>query len=207
MDEVKRVMPDGYMEDSQGRLVPNEMVKAVDKLRDDLVRMIVKESLEVSTMLAAFKKKSFEAVQAFCDLSAAEYDRDLGGTKGNVTLLSYDGRYKVSRAIGELFVFDERLQTAKQLIDECIRDWSEDSKPEMLVLINDSFQVDKQGNVNIKRILSLRKFAIDDSRWQQAMKAISDSLTVAGSRVYLRVYERIEGTEQWRQIPLDIAGV
>ena len=73
-------------------------------------------------------------------------------------------------------------------------------------MVNDAFQVDRQGNVNAKRILSLRKFNIDEPRWQRAMAAIGDSLTVAGSREYVRVYERVSG-DRWEQIPLDVAGV
>jgi len=96
---------------------------------------------------------------------------------------------------------------AKQLVDECIHDWSDDAAPELKALVNDAFQVDKKGNVDTKRILSLRKFDIQDPRWLKAMEAISDSLTVVGSRTYIRVYERIDDTDRWQQIPLDIAGV
>lgn len=204
---MQREIPEGYMQDSQGRLVPKSMVKEIDKIRDELVLSMVKKAKEVNKLLTEFKKSTFEQFQAFCDLSSAEYERDLGGAKGNVTLISYDGGLMVKRAVAELLVFDERLQTAKALIDDCIKDWSEESVPEMLVLINDAFQVDKAGNVNIKRILSLRKFAIEDDRWQKAMQAISDSLTVSGSKEYIRFYERVAGTKKWQQISLDVAGV
>jgi hypothetical protein len=195
------------MQDQQGRLVPEAMVKEIDKMRNELVLAVVKSARDVSEVLAAFKTASFGDIQSFCDLSAEQYDKELGGVKGNVTLLSYDGRYRVSRAISETYVFDERLQVAKALVDECLQEWSGDSRPELKMLINDAFQVDKLGQVNVKRIMSLRKFNIDDPRWRKAMEAINDSLNVLESRMYLRVHERIEGTEQWRQIPLDISGV
>lgn len=195
------------MTDSQGRLVPDAMVKEIDKLRDSLVRKVVARAEDASRTLRIFKQDAFSEIEAFCDLSAQEYDRELGGAKGNVSLVSYDGKYKVCRAIAENLAFDERLQVAKTLIDKCIQEWSGGSRPELQVLINDAFQVDRLGNVNSKRILSLRKFNIEDARWQKAMMAINDSLTVASSSVYLRVYERIEGTDKWRQLPLDLAGV
>ena len=200
-------IPAGYMMDTCGRLVPQEMVKAVDKLRNDLVKKVVFQAEAVSRSLRIFKEDAFSEVQAFVDLSAAEYGRELGGVKGNICLVSYDGRYKVVRAIAENLSFDERLQVAKSLIDECIHEWSGGSRPELQVLINDAFQVDKKGNVNSKRILSLRKFDIEDERWRKAMTAINDSLTVESSRSYLRVYERVGNTDQWKQIPLDLSGV
>lgn len=158
-------------------------------------------------MLRIFKEDAFSEIKAFCELSALEYDKELGGVKGNISLVSYDGRFKVCRAIAENLAFDERLQVAKELIDECIHEWSGGSRSELLVLINDAFQVDRKGMINLKRILSLRKFNIQDPRWQKAMGAIADSLTVESSSVYLRVYERVEGTDQWRQLPLDLASV
>ena len=200
-------IPAGYMVDPQGRLVPDTMVKEIDKMRNDLVLQIVKDARNLGEIMAGFKKASFADIESFCDLSAEQYDKSIGGLKGNISLLSFDGRYRVSRAVSETYVFDERLQVAKALVDECLQEWSGDSRPELKMLINDAFQVDRAGQVNVKRIMSLRKFNIDDERWKKAMEAINDSLNVLESRIYLRVHERIENSDQWRQIPLDISGV
>ena len=202
----RKAIPEGYMEDSQGRLVPVAMVKDIDKIRDELVRRMVVKAREVRAMLQVFKAEAFDDIEQFVALSASEYDTEIGGGKGNITLMSYDGRFRVIRAVAETFIFDERLQVAKELIDQCLNEWTASSGPELKALVNDAFQVDRQGNVNAKRILSLRKFNIEDPRWQRAMAAIGDSLTVAGSREYVRVYERVDG-DRWEQIPLDVAGV
>lgn len=207
MNQTKQPVPEGYMQDSKGRLVPEEMVKPVDKLRDELVHKLVYSAKGLSAHLAGFKIAAFNEIADFVELSASEYGKKIGGVKGNVCLPSYDGRYKVLQAVAEHFEFDERLQIAKDLVDECIHDWSDTAAPELRALVNDAFQVDKKGNVDTKRILSLRKFDIEDERWLKAMEAISDSLTVAGSRTYIRVYERVGETDQFQQIPLDIAGV
>jgi hypothetical protein len=39
------------------------------------------------------------------------------------------------------------------------------------------------------------------------MQAVRDSILVSGSSVYIRVYERINGTDEYRAIPLDLAAV
>lgn len=206
MPQIKPI-PEGYMEDAQGRLVPLAMVKDIDRIRDELVKKMVAKACEVKAMLQVFKVAAFEEIEQFIALSASDYDTELGGSKGNVTLMSFDGRFRVTRAVAENFVFDERLQVAKELIDQCLNDWTAQSGPELKALVNDAFQVDRMGNVNAKRILSLRKFNIGDERWLKAMKAIGDSLTVAGSREYVRIYERVQDTDRWEQIPLDVAGV
>ncbi|REM31517.1 DUF3164 family protein, partial [Mycobacterium tuberculosis] len=72
--------------------------------------------------------------------------------------------------------FDERLQAAKALIDECIQSWSKSSNVNLKVLVNDAFQVDQQGKISTGRVLGLRRHDIDDEKWQLAMKAIGDSM-------------------------------
>jgi hypothetical protein len=192
------------MEDQFGRLVPVDQIREIDRERDALVQEIVGKAHVVSTQIQQFKAGVMGDIQAFVDLSAERFEVKIGGAKGNITLLSYDGRYKVARAIDEYIVFDERLQVAKALVDECIHDWSEGSRSEIRVLINDAFQVDQQGKVNTKRILGLRRLNITDERWKRAMDAIGESIQVTGSKAYLRVYER-QADGSYTQISLDVS--
>lgn len=74
-------------------------------------------------------------------------------------------------------------------------------------MINDAFQVDKEGRVNVARILGLRRLDFTDEKWLKAMQAIGESIQVAGSKTYFRVYERVGDSEQYQPISLDIAGV
>lgn len=199
--------PEGYMEDQAGRLVPIDTIKPIDIERDKLVREIVKSAREVNGALTQFKAAIFGDIQAFIDLSAEQYGVMMRGAagKGNITLISFDGRYKVQRAIAEHITFDERLQAAKVLIDGCIADWSKGSRPEIQVLVNSAFQVDKEGNINTGRVLGLRRLDITDVRWQKAMQAIGDAVQVVGSKAYIRVYEKPEGSDEYRPIALDVA--
>jgi hypothetical protein len=196
-----------HRRDHLGRWVHESQVKTIDSIRDEMVVRIAKRAAEHSALLAALKREFFEEIAAFVELSASEYGTRLGGEKGNVTLYSYDGRYKVIRAISEHIRFDERLQAAKHLIDECLNDWTSDSRSELRTIVQDAFRVDQSENLRVQQILSLRRYAIDDERWLRAMEAISDSMQVIGSKAYVRVYERVGNTTEYRQIPLDMAGV
>lgn len=200
-------IPAGYRQDAQGRLIPEAMIKPIDMARDTLVQELIVNAQSLSKQIGDFKVKVFGDVAAFVQLSAEQYDTKLGGKKGNVTLYSFDGRYKVQVATAENIVFDERLQAAKSLIDECIAEWSQGSTPEIRVLVQEAFQTDKEGNLNTGRILGLRRLEIVDERWQRAMKAIGESVQVVGSKQYIRFYERVGDTEQYAPISLDIAAV
>lgn len=199
------IIPAGYKQDAAGRLIPLEHIKPIDLARDDLVCEIVAAARGLSGGISKFKMQTFGDIAAFVEMSAEEYGVKVGGKKGNVTLSSFDGRYKVQRAIADHITFDERLQAAKALIDECLNDWSESSRPEIKMLIDDAFQVDKEGTINTSRVLRLRKMDIHDERWLSAMQAIADAVTVIGSSTYLRVYERVGESDQYQPIPLDVA--
>ncbi len=197
-------IPDGYWQDAQGRLVPIEQIREIDRERDTLVQEIIAGAVDVAGHIADFKKRTMADIQAFAELSAEKYNAKLGGKVGNITLTSFNGRHKIVRAIDERQVFDERLQAAKALLDEYLTELTSGSSPELRALINDVFQVDKLGRLNINRILSLRRLEILDERWCNAMKAISESLQVVGSKAYIRIYER-QADGSYKPMPLDVA--
>lgn len=200
-------IPQGYKKDAKGRLIPVEAIKPIDMARDELVSEIVKKALDTNAVLAKFKATAFADIQAFIELSAERYGAKVGGAKGNTTLTTFDGRYMIKRAVSDTLAFDEGLQAAKALIDECVHEWTEGARSEIRALINDAFNVDKEGKISTGRILGLRRLEIQDEKWQRAMTALSDSVRVQCSKSYIRVYERVGDADQYVPIPLDIAGV
>lgn len=193
-----------YMKDAAGRLCPVETIEEADLARDSLVKEIVAKAEKLNAALRDFRLHAHADIEAFVDLSCEKYGVKPRGKKGNITLHSFDGKYRIQRSIQETLGFDEKLQAAKQLVDECLNEWSKDSGPELRTIITDAFQVDKEGRINTKRIISLRRIKIDHPKWLRAMEAISDSLKVEVSRSYIRVYVRDDNRE-YQLLALDVA--
>lgn len=204
---VQKHIPEGYMMDSKGRLVPVELIDEIDTTRNDLVLEIINKAEALQQQLRDFKVATLDDIGAFVDLAGDKYQVSIGGKKGNVTLLSYDGRVKIQRAIQEHIHFDERLQSAKELIDNCIHRWSEGAHSELRILVDDAFQVDKEGLISTGRVLSLRRHNIEDEEWQRAMQAIADSIQVSGSKTYVRIYKRDSVDDKFQPVSLDLASV
>ncbi|WP_095157161.1 DUF3164 family protein [Pseudomonas sp. Irchel 3E13] len=200
-------IPQGFRQDAKGHLVPEDLIKPIDLARDELVNELVGRAKAVSAALAGFKVAAFGDIKAFVDMSAEQYKATIGGKKGNVTLLSFDGQYKIIHAVQDSIKFDERLQAARALIDECAAEWTQDARSEVRVLVNEAFRTDKAGEISTGRVLGLRRLEIQDERWQRAMQAIGDAVQVVGSKSYIRVYERIGTSDQYAPIPLDIASI
>jgi hypothetical protein len=204
MQHTDTTIPTGFRQNAMGHLVPEERIAPIDKLRDDLVLGIITKAKAHREALAAFKLGAMAEIADFVDLSAEEYGVEYGGAKGNVTLTSFDGRYKLVRAVGEHRVFDERIQAAKALIDQCIARWSDGARSELKALIEHAFRVNKQGRIDVNQVLSLRQLDIADPEWKEAMDAIADAIQVNGTSTYVRMYER-QGDGRYLQIALDPA--
>jgi len=206
-DQSSTTIPDGYMVNGQGHLVPKDRVKDIDMARNDLVLDIVASFKQQQQQLAALKANVLGEISAFIEMSAEQYGVKMGGKKGNISLLSFDGNYKLQLQISKYITFDERLQVAKTLIDECIHVWAKGARSEIMALVNDAFQVDREGKVSTSRILGLRRLDISDEKWMQAMAAIADSIQYTGSKVYIRAYQRVPDSDSWTSITLDFAAL
>ncbi len=195
-----------YLRDAKGSLVPLAAVKAADLLMDETVRAILVKAQEVSGIVAAFKAQTFQSVGELQALIAQNYGATVGGKKGNITLLSFDGCQKVQVQVSDLVEFGPELQAAKTLIDECLTEWAVGSALELRALVNRVFQVDKEGQINRAELFMLLRVEILDDRWVRAMTAIRDSIRVIGSRTYVRFYDRPAPDAAWRAVTTDVAG-
>ena len=204
---TETTIPPGYWKNAAGNLIPESKVKDIDKLRHQVVTDLCQMAKQRRDGLAEFKLKAMQEVAALVSTSMEQYGVKSGGEKGNVTLTSFDGKYKLVRQMQDRIVFGEQLMAAKALIDECVQEWSQGANDNMRVLVNHAFQTDKEGKINTGRVLALRRLDIRDEKWQKAMLAIGESLQVVGSKEYVRFYERIGSSDQYRPISLDVAAV
>ncbi|CAM4354820.1 Sulfate transporter [Comamonas aquatilis] len=203
---TENTIPPGYWKNARGDLVPESRVTDIDKLRDQVVRDLCKMAEERSQGLSKFKLDSMQDVAALVTTSMEKYGVKTGGDKGNVTLPTYDGEYKIVRQMADHLTFGEQLQAAKELIDRCVIRWAKDSDDNIKALVTHAFQTDKEGKINTGRVLGLRKIDIKDEDWLLAMQAISDSITVASTKPYIRFYKR-NASGSYDAINLDMAAL
>ena len=200
-------IPAGYWQDASGNLIPESKVKDIDKLRHQVVTDLCTMAEKSRDGLADFKAHAMQEVAALVSTSMEQYGVKAGGEKGNVTLISFDGRYKLVRSMQDKLTFGEQLMAAKALIDECVHEWAHNADDNIKVLVNHAFQTDKEGKINTGRVLGLRRLEIRDAKWQSAMQAIADSIQIASTKPYVRFYKRNDTTGEYESISLDVAAV
>ena len=195
-----------YREDARGALVPVSAIRPIDLMRDDLVNELFAAIEPKAQAYAESKQKGIETVRTFVDVSAAEFDVK-PSKKGNVTLTSLDGKRRVLVAMQDVLTFDERLHAAKALIDQCLEEYSIGANANLKVIVQQAFDVNKEGNISTSKVLALRSYNIQDEKWQRAMRALTDSLTVHVSREYIRLYRRDEASGEYVRVDADTGRV
>ncbi|HDR9585244.1 TPA: DUF3164 family protein [Burkholderia stabilis] len=196
-----------YRTDAQGRLVPIDLIRPIDLARDDFVMEALGKATRVKEQMTRLSAELLGDIDAFIELSAERYGAKIGGQKGNVTLTSYDGNTRILRVVPTSLTFDEGIQAAKALVDECVREWSAGTRSEIRVLIADAFQTDRIGKISTERVLRLRTLEITDERWLRAMAAISDSVRIQYAAAYVRIERRNEKTGKFEAIRFDLAAI
>lgn len=194
-----------YMTNPKGALVPLEVVKAQDILQDEVVRKIISHALPLHGIVGRFKGHTQVDVANFMDLVAQEYGAKIGGVKGNISLVSYDGTLKVVVQVQDRLTFGPELQAAKALVDEFLLNHLADKDPITRGLVTHAFRTDNAGQVNRAELFRLLRHEIEHPAWIEAMRALKDSIRPEGSKEYVRFYRRADARAAWQVISIDLA--
>lgn len=212
-DHTPHPVPDGrievngatYMADAEGALVPVELIKAETLLEDETVRKIMRYAMELSEQVARFKAHTFDDIGALDAILDQEYGATKGGPKGNKTLTTHDGLFRVQVQVADHIDFGPQLQIAKELVDECLNEWAADARPEIRAIVTRAFNTDKAGQINRSEIFMLLRLEIEDARWRRAMDAIRAAMRVVGSKTYVRCSYRESLGDSWKPVTIDLA--
>jgi hypothetical protein len=191
-----------YMKNAQGHLVPVANVKEIDMLRDGLVKNLVFEAKTKAAEVGTFKAFCHSQIADFISLAAQDHNLSMGGQKGNVTLHSFDGQYRVVRAKDDRIVFNEGLTIGRQKVLACVKKWTEGANKHIAAIVNRAFETDKAGHLSASKVMSLFAYNIDDPEWTEALEAIRSSIQVVDTKSYVRFYER-DALGNYQQIALD----
>ena len=154
----------GWMRSVAGTWVNPEFVRPAVILEDKLVQELLAEAEALNGLIALFKAKCFDEIAKYRDAVAARYGARTGGTRGGLTLHSFDQRLRVSISEADTLTFGGELEAAKALIDACLLDWTKDGNEHVRVIVNQAFQVGEGKKIRVDRVLALRSLAIDDDR-------------------------------------------
>lgn len=206
-------MPDGlvdvhgemHMRNATGALVPVKAIPPLKKLRDDTVRREFGFAIALSEQIARFKGHTMTRLGQFDALVDQDYKVKVGGEKGNRTYMSFDGLWKIEVRVQDRLAFDDGMQAAKAIFDECMREWGAGNRPELQTMLSNAFAVDKEGQINRTAVFILLGVESDDPRWKEGQRALKEAMYVIGSKEYLRFSFRDDHRARWQTLTIDLA--
>lgn len=193
-----------YYRKADGSLVPEDQIKDLDKLRDQMVMGIADKVLSLKQEMIRTKADVVEDIEAFMETASEQYGVNYGGEKGNLTFTSFDGNIQIKYYSNDYLTFNEGIYVAKQLIDDFLADITKDSSKSIKQIVNNAFNL-KQGRMDVKAILKLRDINETDPRWVKAMGIIDESRQYVTGNKALRLYIRNRSTDKMEYIPLDFS--
>lgn len=193
------------MMDAKGIWRPLALIKPAHKAEDEAVRKAVAYALDLNAQITRFKGHTNFDLGSFDARLEQDYGVTVRTEKGNGTYVTHDGLYKIKVTVAELIDFGPEIHVAKSLIDECINDWSADSREEIQALVTRAFNTDKPGTMNCSEVFRLFRLDIRDPRWLKAMDALREAVRVVGSKEYINFYQRPHAKAGWSIITIDLA--
>lgn len=191
---------------SRGTPIHPGKIKPDAKRKDRLVEQILSDASRLHEKMRQAKREYMEIVNEYIEFLQDENDVERSG-KGNLILSNFSNTKQVEIKVNDIFVFDEKLQIAKQIIDNCIVRWSKNANSNLKALVDSAFKVDRKGNIDKHAIKSLTQLNITDAAWEKAMKLINDSLTVTGTKQYMTIKERDSIEGKWHTINLNFSTI
>lgn len=175
--------------DPQKNEIPYSYVRDEDRKRDKVANQVMTRVKRINKLIAKEKAEIQKLIGNYLQELAESYGENW---KGNATIKDFSDTIRIDVKVSDRITFDEKLQIAKQKVDECIKTWASGSSQKIKLLVDRAFKTDKQGKLNNKMLLGLRQLKINDDLWKEAMEILSDSISIVDSTEYYRFYRKDE---------------
>ena len=177
--------------------------EAYETLRDDSITSMVSYAIQLNESLKGFKKSSFEVIETLYKMLQEHSNRHAQG-KGNVTLDTADGQFRVVFKRSDNTRFDERATQAEaHILDFLTSEYPEGSNTSKLIR---SLLERKKGQLDKNLVLKLigMKNDFDNEHWKMGIDLLQESIVPDETRFYAEYFYRSNDGE-WLPIVLNFA--
>lgn len=183
-----------FYQDAEGRMVPEELMKPQDLIKNDLVEDLATMylgCLESARRTKALMEKKINDYRKKVLLQFGIESKARKENSPSITLTSFDGRYRITISGNTVIEFNENITAAKAKFDEYLDDQlsSSDTSEGLKALVESAFRM-KQGQMDVRSILALTRININDDKFQEAVNIIKSSIVTRTTNPSLRVYVR-----------------
>lgn len=177
--------------------------EAYESLRDADVKRMVLEAQGLHDALGKFKMEAFNDIGTLYEMLQEHSARHAGG-KGNVTLDSSDGQFRIAFKRQDQTRFDERsTQAEAHIMDFLLEEYPEGSNTSKMIRL---MLERKKGELDKNNVLKLMamKDDFDNANWKKGLELLQESIVPDHTRFYAEFYFRsVDG--EWMPIVLNFS--
>lgn len=181
--------------------------KAYEKKRDQLIKRIVAQAIELNVALAEFKSECDEEMQLQHE-RLDEYGLIRGNSKGGFSITDQNDEMRITRTFDSKPRWDERAEKAENLIREFFETTIKKRDRKLAEMLLSYMTKDKAGNLRYSSVMKLiqHEDKYDDPRWKEGIRLLKDSYNSTFSKFYYHIQTRDESGE-WNTIELNFSKV
>lgn len=192
--------------DKDGNSIPSTYIHKTERDKDAAARRLTKAALKHSEALRAFKTELLRTCDELHQAALNEHQVKLrANSKGTYTISTIDKKMKVEVRVAEFAGFGDDISIAHALIKEYLAEKTEGIDPEIAQFATSAFE-NTGGNIDVKRVLGLKRFKVQHPKWRQAMEVIDRAYEIRNTKRYPRVWIMDEHGE-YQIVKLDFASL
>jgi len=175
-----------------------------EQQRETTIQSLMGQALEINDIMQGFKNEAFAELRFLSEFISETTTKE--DWKGNFTIKSRDGKFKIEYSRQVLGDFDERSNEAVNLISEFVSERYQQDAPTRKLVV--SLLERKNGQLDIKMVQKLYAMEneFSDEKWLKGLQLLKDSWQSGDSKEYVRFWQK-DSANGWKAIKLDFASL
>ncbi|MGD1960524.1 MAG: DUF3164 family protein [Fulvivirga sp.] len=180
------------------------------KYEEDRNALVVDACLAAESlheMLAKMKTDSFTYLDEFME-RMREYSDVNGKSKGGFSLVSKDGKSKLTLSFQTKKTFDERADMAEEKLKKFLESFVKARDKKAYKLIMSLLERTRGGDFDDNLIMKLWSMEndFDNDDWRDSIRLFKESYNPAKTTKYINFYKK-DGTDKWQNIQLNFSSI
>lgn len=197
-------VPEGYVQNAKGWMMPAASVKEKDKVEDGFVDQYHRYAAAVGAACGHLRLSAFSESDALVEMIVKDAGGDGSTERRKVTLQNLRATRRIVIDRRDTVAFGPEVQAAKEKVWGCVRKWGEGANQNIVALATMAFEPNGNGDLSVSKVAVLWRLDCQEPEWQDAMAALKDALRPTGTATYLRFHERKDPDGKWNLVEAGI---
>ena len=195
-----------FLENSKGKRVPIELINPADRDRERMINQVFELAEELQVQLIETKQKMYFAIAEFMKKHGGVPEFDVASME-QLHFTDFAAKRQLQIRKAEKIDYNEQLNTALRLLNECVEEWTQGDRPELCSLIQQVVSAGKKGKIDHAMLLRLQRINSTYPKFQKAQQLIAASINTYFAKQYLLIRKRDNAEGKFQTVNLNFSGI